>query len=178
MSARHYIGFFVPESMTDSIREAYPEREQRELLSSGLVDDWTPADALHCTLMFLGEVSSTKRVRDELEQLVEGQLPTYLRLSGRTTLLNTHLVVPVEGAGPMAARVIARLGHISQDPGVLSRPYFGHVTIARCHDAVAAERLVGRTIRHEWTVDSVDLVRSNGSSASPRYSVASTHPFA
>ncbi|WP_376708827.1 2'-5' RNA ligase family protein [Microbacterium forte] len=178
MSARHYIGFSVPDEMAASVRAAFPEDEQQALTDAGLVDDWTPADALHCTLMFLGEVSSTRGVRDELEELVHGQLPVSLRLRGETTLLNSHLVVPVDGADAMAERVIARLGHVSQDPGVLARPYFGHVTIARCHDTAAGERLIGRMVRHEWVVDSVDLVRSNGSTASPRYSVASTHPFA
>jgi 2'-5' RNA ligase len=141
----------------DPLRGAYPD---------GVT--WVPAERLHVTLAFLGEVADAGPVAAALREAVAGVRPFAARIAGGGAFPRAArprvLWAGVEGdALPGLARVTRRAVRAA---GVrLERaPYVPHVTVARVRtatlDGPAAVAALSAVEGEPWTVDEVVLLRS------------------
>ena len=144
---------------------------------------WTPAQNVHVTLNFLGEVDRARyeRLARELGRMIElapfvvrfGPLEVF-PVVGPPRVLWLSLAEPCPELGVLRTRVEARV--VRSGWTLEDRPFSPHLTLARIPDR--ERRRVGR-LREvltaapitpvEWTVDRVLLFRSDLSGPVPRY---------
>ena len=132
---------------------------------------WVPAERLHLTLAFLGEVSedTAARVADGLREAASRREPFALRLNGggafprpqRARVLWAGVEGDVDALTGLAraSRRAARAARVE----VERKPYVPHVTVARLRhggDATAAVAALDAVRGDEWTVGEVVLMRS------------------
>ena len=145
---------------------------------------WTPAENIHVTLHFLGELPATEAatVRERLgTQLAESPFEITLGAIGSFPPTGPCRVLWLDLVDGNAAllRVHAELGRRLADAGVPleSRPLSPHLTIARVPDRERARVTHLRDRLREmpsappirWTAEAVVLYRSELSGPAPRY---------
>jgi 2'-5' RNA ligase len=187
---RLFVALPVPESVRGAI--AAGQDELRQKLAPGSVR-WTPADQLHLTLRFLGEVDAG-RVTDLTNDLQTAcaPLPAFdLVASGLDFFPHAQkprvLWVGVADAGAAllnlwAAALAATNPYAAEVP---ESQYVGHITIGRVKYLQPADRSAlaaqpGRMGRHEfgrWTADYAVLMRSQLSASGARHTVLARCPF-
>lgn len=94
------------------------------------------------------------------------------------TLGRQVLQVPVTGLEALAQALVAATADIGQPPS--SRPFSGHITLARHRGRGSLQGLVGEAVSGRWTVDQLALVASvaSGHSGVPnRYEEVATFPL-
>ncbi|HWL34992.1 MAG TPA: RNA 2',3'-cyclic phosphodiesterase [Frankiaceae bacterium] len=151
-----------PSALAPLVRAVEPLRD--------LPASWVPAERLHLTLVFLGEVADPLPYGAALAEAVAGTEPFALRVAGagafprpaRPRVLWAGVEGEVEALAGLArvARRTARAARID----VERKPYVPHVTVARVRrrdvdgtDAVAALAAVDGA---PWHVSEVVLMRS------------------
>lgn len=166
-------------SATAALRESVPELA------------WVPAERLHVTLKFLGEIPE-----DRLPALVEAATAavravashdvSFEGVGGFPNLRRPRVVWLGMDASPSLARLAGNLDGVGALVGVPleSRPFRPHVTLARAKAPLtpgSGARLVQRAaevgVRFRMTVRDVALVRSRPGAAGSHYDVLSTIPL-
>jgi len=125
---------------------------------------WTRPDQWHVTLRFLGDCS----LDDATIALgrLEARAPI-ITLGPRVEPLGRNVIsVPVDGAAELAASVVAVTGSIGQPPD--SRPFRGHITIARLSGR-GASGLTGAPISSSFVADHIELIESTLTPDGPIY---------
>lgn len=147
---------------------------------------WVPAENLHVTLRFLGEVPDEQVVA--ISAAISGSLAHHVDLpvrlgsagafpsAARARVLWVGVDDPAGGVAAIEASLGEHLATLGFEPE--DRPFRPHVTVARLR---APARVVPADVGVEpvrFTVDRVALIRSvlRGSSP-PLYEPVSTHPF-
>jgi 2'-5' RNA ligase len=133
-----------------------------ERLRGTYAASWVPAERLHVTLAFLGEVSeeTAARVADGLRETAAERAAFRLRLRGG-------------GAFPRPERAkvlwagldgdVAALASLADAVRAERTPYVPHVTVARLRhggDVTGAVDALDAVTSDEWVVDEVVLMRS------------------
>jgi 2'-5' RNA ligase len=164
---------------------AWPSPEVRAALRSIARDErpglrWTPEESWHVTLRFLGEVPDPEPVIDALAAELPGRGARPATLAGRTALLGSVLVVPVDGLRSLATLVRLATSRLGEPPR--PDPFEGHVTVARGGRPGVDPELAGRPVDAaplSWPVDEVAIVRSVVGGAEPgsRYETLATVPL-
>lgn len=131
---------------------------------------WTRPEQWHVTLEFLG-VATPDPVVEALGQLRSPPIsatlgPTVQRLGGSV------VCVPVDGLDGLAASVTGLVG----GGGRQSRPFRGHLTLARLRDRARCP-LIGEAVCASWLVDEVALVRSTLDRHGATYDVLARFPL-
>jgi 2'-5' RNA ligase len=132
---------------------------------------WVPESNWHVTLRFLGEGDA-----DEAAELLERlEAPRCRATLGPAVerLGDRQITVPVAGVDGLAAAVGAATRAVGPPP---SRPFVGHLTIARTKPA-APSAVLGAEIRAEFDVTDVALMASNLRSTRATYSTLATFPL-
>lgn len=133
---------------------------------------WTGPAQWHVTLRFFGEaepadaMAACAAVAAAPAEAVVG--PAVERL-GRGVV-----VVPVEGLDALAAAVVTATAGVGRPPE--DRPFRGHLTLARTKGRVRTP-LIGETVSGRWTVDSIELVRSDTHADGSRYTIVERFPL-
>lgn len=131
-----------------------------------------PAEQLHVTLQFLGEIEDPGAV---IAGLGGAALPGATAVAGPavTRLGRAVLCVPVGGLDDLAAAVVGATGHPPED-----RPFHGHVTLARARGrrGVVPAAAAGEPVERRWPVAEVVLVRSHLGDRGPRYETLASFP--
>jgi 2'-5' RNA ligase len=187
---RLFVALPVPESVRGAI--AAGQDELRQKLAPGSVR-WTPAEQLHLTLRFLGDVD-VGRAADLTKNLQAACAPWPafdLVASGLDFFPHAQkprvLWVGVADAGAalqsLWAAVQAATNPYTDEPP--EARYVGHVTIGRVKYLQPPDRSVlaaqaGRMARHEfgrWTADHIVLMRSELFAQGARHTVLARCPF-
>jgi 2'-5' RNA ligase len=175
MMARYFIGVMVPPDTARSIWAAASEKrdEAARRGAGGVVVDWTPAESLHLTLLYLGEVEDLGALESEAEEPAGRLDPFTVRIDGSTRWLGDHLVLPVSGSDRAGQALHGELGHLSSDPSIGHRSYLGHVTLGQIslRPRLEAPRLDGSWA---WRADCLQLIESRGGQRRARYSTTTT----
>lgn len=127
---------------------------------------WTRPAQWHVTLRFLGRASPSAAMA-ALGSLDHGTARA--RLDQEVTMLGKGVVcVRVEGLDDLAASVVACTRHVGDPPG--SRPFVGHVTLARLARTARTAALPGAPVpAGSWLVREIELVRSDLQPDGARY---------
>ena len=118
---------------------------------------WVPAHQWHVTLRFLGDRVEVERVDDQLRTTFRHP-PVEARLGPAVGHFGCEILhVPVMGVEALANAVDAAVAPLV---GPRQRPFVGHLTLGRSRRAAGRLPLVGDPAAASFTVDSIDLVRS------------------
>jgi 2'-5' RNA ligase len=146
-----------------------------------------PVESWHVTLEFLGEVGDEQAVRAGLGKVAARAAPARLRIAGGGTFGGGPRKIVWAGlagqtdwlAGLAAAVRRATADALGHEPD--SRPYNGHLTLARdVRDARPALEFLRGYRGPSWTVDELQLFSSElgaGDKGAPRYTVLATWPL-
>jgi 2'-5' RNA ligase len=128
---------------------------------------WTTEAQWHITLRFLGEVEDPEPVAEALTAGLRRVAPADVVADRRARRYGPSAVgVPVRGLEAIAAAVAAATAAWGQ---IETRPFRGHLTLARRRGRVPAATLsVGLPVLR-WHADEVCLVRSHLGAAGARY---------
>ena len=113
---------------------------------------WLPAQNLHLTLAFLGELPRPDRVLERLSRLEHP--PVTLRSTSLRVFSRRVLALEVEGLDSLAAQVGELLGELHTE----SRPFRGHLTLARARKR--AVKPAPRSVEMEFQCGSISCQRS------------------
>jgi RNA 2',3'-cyclic 3'-phosphodiesterase len=131
--------------------------------------NWLPPDSWHVTLAFLGRVTGDRQ--ELVAALREVELAPVMATAGpEIQMLGRHvLCVPVRGLEDMAAAVREATAPFAETPE--TRPFFGHITLARLGGRRHGQRRrgsvgfvrqwLGRPVSGPWLVDELSLTSSN-----------------
>lgn len=137
---------------------------------------WVPADQLHVTLRFLGEVAddAIDDVGDALRAVASTRAPRRVALGPSTARLGRGvLMVPVHGLDDLGRAVTEAGASFGSPPP--DRPFVGHLTLARGrHRQPIPAHLVGQRVEASWPVGQLTLVRSRLGSGGAHYEVMVT----
>ena len=125
----------------------------------------------HVTLRFFGEADPAE-VQAGLDR---ARLPAATAVLGPAVrrLGKSTVVVPAAGLDSLAEAVRDATGDVGEPPG--SRPFHGHLTIARLRRGAKCE-LVGTAVALEFRVEEVVLVHSTLTRDGARYAVIRRWP--
>jgi 2'-5' RNA ligase len=129
------------------------------------------------TLRFLGRIDDVDAVDAVVSVLGEvGLSPLAAAAGPATALLGRSLVVwPVAGVDDLAARVVELTASLGEPPP--SRPFSGHVTLARAKPGTGVNHLAGAPLSATWPVSEVTLVASDLHPQGARYSIVAHFPL-
>jgi RNA 2',3'-cyclic 3'-phosphodiesterase len=138
---------------------------------------WTTRDQWHVTLRFLGRVDATEQVLEALAPAASLAAPVAVGGPLTDRLGPSIVMLPVGGLDELAAAVVALTASVGEPPP--SRPFAGHLTLARCRDRrVAVGDLAGAALSAAWPVSEVTLVASDLHPSGSRYEVVERFPLA
>jgi len=142
---------------------------------------WTGVSQWHVTLRFFGEldvdagVEAGRRVAEAATRAA----PAVAELGPEvSTFGHNVLQVPVHGLDALAKVVVEATSGIGQPPS--SRPFSGHITLARNRKKASLDGLVGEAVSARWAVEDIALVASVASGqpgVANRYDVVATFPL-
>ena len=168
---------FVAAWPPDEVRDEIVEWAADQLSPEGV--RWLPADRLHVTLAFAGEVDEPAGVEAAVRAVAAGASPLEASLGVVTMRFGGVLAVPVDGLDDLGqALTDAVADAIGSDE---RRGFRGHLTLARVGRrqrvpaTLAGLPLLGGT-RPSWTVDHLDVVRSH-LGADARYETLASVPL-
>lgn len=177
---------FIALALPDEVR-ARLAREQERLAGLGLPFRWVRADALHVTLVFLGEVPEGEiaLVREAIDSAAGAVAPLALEVDGIGTFppRGTPRVVWAGVGGDRAPLTALHAGLTAALQGhgfrLEDRAFSPHVTLGRLEPRVLPEardrarRVDAYCTSHEdlgrWRAEQVHLIRSELRSDGPRY---------
>lgn len=161
--ARVFVAVWPPPSVTAALA-ALPRPDVEGVR-------WVPADKLHVTLRFLGDVDH----EEAATRLEQASLPaTTAALGPAVTMLGRHVVVvPVAGLDPLAAAVTTATGDLGQQE---RRRFSGHVTLARCRRDGAGREVCGAPVETAFEVEEVAVVTSETHSDGAHYTTRAVIP--
>ena len=155
---RLFVAAWPPDEMRDEIVEWAADQLSPEGVR------WLPADRLHVTLAFAGEVDEPEDVESAMRTVATGAAPVEASLGVVTMRFGGVLAVPVDGLDELGQELTDAVADaVGSDE---HRGFRGHLTIAR----VGRRQRVPATLaglpvlggsRPSWTVDRLDLVRSH-----------------
>jgi len=137
---------------------------------------WTPADNMHLTLVFLGEVAEDRllaimRALSELETA-----PFQVRVTGLDTFPRAGVLFAEIEPAPRLLQLQARVAESMARCGFVleSRPYHPHITLARFRSSLQFNR--ARSVRiaeskHSFRMEAVNLYRSRPTPDGSRYEI-------
>lgn len=181
---RMFVAVPVPEIVKDALEKI--RAELRELFRESVVG-WTRREQIHVTLKFLGDVESTRATEliTELGRECRGLPPLQLRVERLGAFPNIEsprvlwlAVTDTRGQlFPLQRRVEAAARNFSSKSEALR--FTGHITLGRCRRILREDsarfsllvREMSNQVFGEWTADRVELIRSDPSSQSCRYSL-------
>ncbi len=135
---------------------------------------WTTAEQWHVTLRFLGDADEV--AAKEAFGRISADGPTTAELGPVTGRFGRRVLhVPVSGLERLAAAAVAATADVGMAPD--SRPFTGHVTLARARDrrGVDLRPLSDMAVIGTWEVGEVTLVASHlGGRGPSRYEVVET----
>jgi RNA 2',3'-cyclic 3'-phosphodiesterase len=135
---------------------------------------WTTREQWHVTLRFLGAVDDVDLVETSLRGV--GTLPSAASAGPQTTRLGRSLaVLPVSGLDRLAGAVVDLTASFGEPPD--TRPFFGHITLARAKPGVKLGGLVGAPISASWPVTELALVASDLHPTGAKYTVVARFPL-
>jgi 2'-5' RNA ligase len=156
--SRLFVAVWPPEEVLEVVA-ALPRPEERGVR-------WSRPDQWHVTLRFLGEVEDVGEAVTAVDAVsassVTATMGPVTEVLGRTIL-----VAPVAGIEAVAEAVISATAEVGRSPE--TRPFNGHLTLARGKRPGPVRRLAGEPCAASWTVDEVVLVESHLGSESARY---------
>jgi 2'-5' RNA ligase len=185
---RLFIALAPPDAVVENLAAACaPFRAQREDLR------WTPAEAWHVTLAFLGEVSEVPlaRLLPRMERAARRHLAFGLSFAGagafpspgRATVLWSGLAGDRRALGELAQTVAAGAGRAGVPPPDAGRRYRPHLTLARCRAPADVSQVIAGLDGYAgpaWQAAEMHLIRSHlgvGASGTPRYETLETYPL-
>lgn len=122
---------------------------------------WSTRDQWHVTVRFLGELDEAELpvLTGAVDAAASELAPMAATLGPKLRALGRDVaVVPVSGLKPLAEAVEAATGSRGRPPN--RRRFQGHVTVGRLRRGRWPAGLLGKPITGEWTVESVEVVRS------------------
>ena len=117
------------------------------------------------TLRFLGSARPASVI--EAVDAARLPLPALAELGPQVVRLGTVAVLPAIGVTELAATVTAATAGLGTNDD--SRPFFGHLTLARLRTEQATLDLIGRRFDAAFVVDAVELVASVPGDDGSRY---------
>ncbi len=142
---------------------------------------WTVPEQWHVTLRFFGELTVDDGVvaGRAVAEGAAASRPVMAVLGPRVELLGRGVLqAPVAGLEPVARALVATTAGVGAPPG--SRPFKGHVTLARARGTRSLAGLAGAEVAGAWEVREVALVASVASrrpGTPNRYEVVATVPL-
>ena len=120
---------------------------------------WTTEDQWHVTLRFLGDLEDPTPVAEALRTGLRDVASTDVTADRRARRFGPAVVgVPVHGLEPVAAAVASATAPWGKTE---TRPFRGHLTLARCRGRAPAALLSIGLPALRWRADAVCLVRSH-----------------
>lgn len=183
---RLFVAFEIPPEVKRRIAERV------DALRSTLPPaSWVPADRLHLTLDFLGEVEESRldAIREALTPVFAEVPALRMRLGGpgtfppgRPARVAWIAIEPDAVLGAIELRARGALERVLAQP-LEDRPYHAHVTVARprrpwMRSAVAAFRLGLAGVDGEWQAPRAVLVQSRLGPDGARYEVRQEYAIA
>jgi RNA 2',3'-cyclic 3'-phosphodiesterase len=185
---RLFVALAPPAGVVEDLDAACaPFRPQRADLR------WTPTEAWHVTLAFLGEVSeeSLARLLPRMERAARRHSALGLSFAGagafpspgRANVLWSGLAGDRRALGELAQTVAAGAGRAGVPPPDGGRRYRAHLTLARCRAPADVSRVVadlGGYAGPAWRAEAIHVVRSHlggGAPGAPRYETVQTYPM-
>ena len=143
------------------------------------------ADHWHITLRFLGEVAEelVPTIADSLRSATAALGTTRCDLGPTTAWFSGHRVlqIPARGLDRVAAAVRAATVPIVPETSESEIRFTGHMTIARARrqsiDRAARMSLAGIPVDSTFSVDALDLVKSELASEGPDYTTLARIPL-
>jgi 2'-5' RNA ligase len=182
-SWRLFLAISIPEQVKDELVKAQ-DQFRGAVGESGV--RWTRHEHLHLTLKFLGNVEAqrTPELSTVVSSLCHGFAPLRLRAEGVGFFPDTRSPRVIWAGVTDAVRQLEclqqaleerTLPFTNEEPG---EKFIGHVTLGRAkrlnkQQAQALARMGSAMVRRifgDWTSDSVEIMRSELSSAGPRHS--------
>lgn len=163
---RLFVAVRPPESVLDAIaRLPRPDESAAR---------WTTRDQWHVTLRFLGNIDTPEPVVSALDVALAGCAPVDVVLGPRARMLRRQVVyLPIEGLDAIAGLVARATASFGEPPP--SRPFMGHVTLARTKGARVD--VSGLGLAATWTVGEVELIRSHLGGGPARYETLRSFPL-
>jgi 2'-5' RNA ligase len=184
---------FIAADLPEPVRAALLGAQERLRRGAPPVT-WVAPDAMHLTLLFIGETDGALagRLAGALGQAVAGQPAFQLRLGAAGAFPNVRhprvLWVGLAGATDALARLHAALRTATSAMGIATdpRPFHPHLTLGRVRrEATPAEQArLGAQLGAiavpslAWRVEHVALVESELRATGPRYTVRTAAPLA
>ena len=185
MGLRCFVAVELPEEVRSSV-----DRVVGPLRETGADVKWVPADNLHVTLKFLGDVEpeTVEALNEELRKKLSHYRPFYIKIAhmgffpaGRVPRV---LWVGIEDCPALSdvqkevERAAAGLGFLRED-----RPFSPHLTIGRVRSRKGIERMMTllmkerETVFAELQVRGISLMRSDLKPAGAEYRCVAHIPF-
>jgi RNA 2',3'-cyclic 3'-phosphodiesterase len=172
---RSFVALNLPQHERQRLHDSLAPLRER-----GLPVRWNPADHLHLTLKFLGDIEGAEipRIAEALRDLAVRHPPVRLEIGGLGAFpsLRRASIVWI-GVAPDAGLlelqravelVLTRLGY-AREP----KPFRPHITLGRTRGSARPPDVERVVATHSWTstvaVDSLDLMRSHLETAGARY---------
>ncbi len=161
---RLFVAVWPPPQVLDAVERLY-----RPVAAGGR---WTRRDQWHITLRFLGS-ADVDEVSSTLAGLGHG--PVEAVVGPQVGLLGEGVVqLPVAGLESLAEAVMAATA--ASDRRLASRPFLGHLTLARvAGDPV--EGVLGQRMSARFPVDEIALVSSELGGDAARYATLARFPL-
>jgi 2'-5' RNA ligase len=167
---RLFVAVWPPAELVDQLRAL--ERPVRPGLRWSTPDEW------HVTLRFVGSVVDTDEapLGGALTGAAAGAGPAHASAGPRLRALGSAVwVLPVVGLEALAQRVQEATRAIGRPPA--SRPFRGHVTVARARHSRALAGLPAGSLSARWGVEELTLVASDLHRDGARYRVVGRWPL-
>jgi RNA 2',3'-cyclic 3'-phosphodiesterase len=172
---RCFIALNPPQAGRDALHAALEPLRQQDLPVR-----WAPADSLHLTLKFLGDIEGGEvpRIEEVLRAAADRHGPVEIELSGfgafpslrRANVLWAG-VAPNPGLSALQQQIelaCSRLGYAREQ-----RPYRPHITVARLQSGARSPDIeraaAGFDHSARFTIDTLDLMRSHSAGGGARY---------
>lgn len=154
---RLFVAAWPPDEMRDEIVEWATDQLSPEGVR------WLPADRLHVTLAFAGEVDEPAGVEAAMRTVAADAAPVEASLGVVTMRFGGVLAVPVDGLDDLGQAVTDAVAEaVGSDE---RRGFRGHLTLARVGRRQRVPATLGLPVlggtRPSWPVDRLELVRSH-----------------
>ena len=163
---RLFVALWPPAELVEHMRVAVAEVADGVGVPSGL--RWVPAEQVHLTVAFFGEVDPARqaRVEQRLSRVCARYPPLTLSLAGAGRFGDRILFVKVAGDREQLGRLAMSVAAAGRRSGLAleDRPWRAHITLARTRQGDAGLRELARALDgyrgDPWTAGELHLMRS------------------